>query len=151
MFLNYEQRNSDFLQAVRRVARRKLDKGERLQTHSLVKEALASPAPSYYVTAEYIWRRIKDRAKGYDIAPGPRRDMLDEIAGRLDEARGLHPETDPFALLDDILGPQGGGASRFFIGQEYALRLFTGSARRHRRRKPASRHDTSSNAHSQQI
>lgn len=147
MLLNYEQRNNDFLTAVRRAARRRLMAGELLQSRSLVREALREPAPSYYVTTDYIWRRLREKTAGRLPLRGPRAEMLEEIEQRLTEMKKKSPEKDIFALLDDILSPQGPGASRFFIGEEYALRLFTGSARRHRRRLPASRKRPGDNIH----
>ena len=113
MLLNYEQRNSDFLRAVRRAARRNMEQGTTLNSRDLVREVLSSGAPAWYITTDYAWRRLK-----------------------LLKAGKLH------TLLDDILSGSAATPSRFFISEEYALRLFTGSARRAPAipRPPAGRH-----------
>lgn len=162
MLINYDQRNSDFLRAVRRAARRSLENGSRLVARDLVREALALPAPAWYLSTDYAWRRLKLLRAGKLLpAPGSlRRLMLEELDGHLSEASRRLPTADPYALLDDILSGNGPLPSRFFISEEYALRLFTGSARRkvpdgcrralpmpdarHRRRRPASRTSSSS-------
>lgn len=152
MLYNYEQRNSDFIFAVRRAARRKLSLGLELKSLDLVREALYSPAPRWYLSTEYTWRRLKLLKAGK--LPGAdsslRTAMLIELDGHLQRLCASHPEADPYGLLDDILSGHGPRPSRFFIGEEYALRLFTGSALRrrptplprgaagHRCRRPAS-------------
>lgn len=151
MLLNYEQRNSDFLRAVRRAARRNMEQGTTLNSRALVREVLASGAPAWYITTEYAWRRLKLLKAGkLQAQPGSlRRIMLDEIDALLRQACLDNPDADPYALLDDILSGSAATPSRFFISEEYALRLFTGSARRapaiprpqagRHRRRPASR------------
>ena len=134
MLLNYEQRNSDFLKAVRAEARRCLGLGREL--HSLVRQAPPSPAPSDYITTDYAWNRLRDLRCGHLGVQGIRRDMLVEIAGRLAQSCRQNPTTDPYALLDDIVGSE---ASRFFLSEQYALRLFTGSARNAAARTEAAR------------
>lgn len=145
MLLNYQQRNADFLRAARRVARQELEAGRTLSTRSLIDTVLRQPAPAYYVSAEYVLRRMRLLKSGRATCSNPRRAaMLDEIEQKFNALRQLHPQADPFALLDDMLGPEGPGASSFFLSPEYALRLFSGSARREptrrsRRRCPHSR------------
>ena len=139
MLLNYEQRNSDFLRAVRRAARRSMEQGITLNSRTLVREALASPAPAWYLSTEYVWRRLKLLEAG-KLPPGSNRlrhAMLLEIAGLLRKAVAQKPDADPYALLDDLLAGNGPRPSRFFISEEYALRLFTGSARRRQPQRQA--------------
>lgn len=132
MLLNYEQRNSDFLRAVRRTARRSLEHGTPLVARALVREVLRAPAPAWYLSTDYAWRRLKLLRNGKLQTPcgSMRRIMLEELDGHLRAATLRQPRADPYALLDDILAGNGPLPSRFFISEEYALRLFTGSARR---------------------
>ncbi len=132
MLLNYEQRNSDFLRAVRRAARRSLEQRKQLVARTLVREVLHSHAPAWYLTTDYAWRRLKLlRSRKLPAQAGSlRRLMLEELDAHLRAAEDARPHHDPYALLDDILAGNGPLPSRFFISEEYALRLFTGSARR---------------------
>lgn len=155
MLLNYEKRNSDFLAAVRSTARRELQAGRPLESRRLVRQALASPAPAYYVSADYVMRRLNRMRSGRATCRNPQRlAMLDEIREKFDRLRAEHPDADRLTLLDDMLGHDGPGASRFFIGEEYALRLYTGSARRaadrprhSHRRRPHSRPGSGNSNH----
>lgn len=149
MLLNYEQRNSDFLRAVRRAARRNMEQGTTLNSRALVREVLASGAPAWYITTDYAWRRLKLLKAGkLHTRPGTlRRIMLYEIDALLRQACLDNPGADPYALLDDILSGSAATPSRFFISEEYArssparpagLRPYpdrrpdgTGDARRH--------------------
>lgn len=146
MLHDYERRNADFLAAVRATARRELQAGHRLESRRLVRQTLASPAPAYYVSADYVIRRLNRLRSGRETCRNPlRQAMLDEIGRKYDRLRAENPGADRLTLLDDMLGHGGPGASRFFIGEEYALRLYTGSARRaadrpRHRRRPRSRH-----------
>ena len=75
-------------------------------------------------------RRLNRLRSGRATCRNPQRlAMLDEIREKFDRLRAEHPDADRLTLLDDMLGHDGPGASRFFIGEEYALRLYTGSAR----------------------
>ncbi|MDE7119162.1 MAG: hypothetical protein K2O10_00980 [Muribaculaceae bacterium] len=142
MLLNYQQRNADFLAAARQAARRELAAGHTLSTRSLIDMELSQPAPAYYVSAEYVLRRLRLLKSGRATCSNPRRKaMFDEIEHKFNQLRAKHPDADHFTLLDDMLGHDGPGASSFFISHEYALRLFCGSARRSRRRTPHSRHN----------
>lgn len=135
MLYNYDQRNLDFLDTVRRIRRRYWESGKTLNNRAIVAEALRQPAPQYYVSPCHICRRLADYTAGR-YRPRSQRgiELFEEVLRRY---RAIRPDGCPkgaahyggfdyVAMEGILLSP----ASRFFITEEYALRLVTGSARR---------------------
>ncbi len=121
MFESLETRDRDFLRTYSRL--RKRCRGERLTASQLVKRAVETEAPSYYVTFDYAYRMLRLLRNGRiprrysDI----KRQQWEEIKNRVDSTRKRYRMRDDSSALSLVLAD--GRASRFFISPAYALRL----------------------------
>lgn len=124
---NIERRNEDFFAAVCRV-QQEGTMGRRLSMPFAVKRALREPAPSFYLTREHVWKRLKERRRRLPPHEKPhRRRMWEEIEAALRLRMEEHPREDAWEALDYVLECH--HPSGFFITEEYAVKLVYRMAR----------------------
>lgn len=122
MFESMETRDRDFLTVCRNIGRN--CNGERLTSCRLVKRAVETAAPGYYVTFDYAYRMLRLLRNGR-IPAGYSRIKLqqwEEIRDKVDKVKTCYGMRDDATALGMVLA--GGRASRFFISHDYALRLY---------------------------
>ena len=133
MFENFERRNEDFYQAVEKFQRKGCPGRRRLSTGCAVRRAIHSQAPSFYLTREHAWKqRLERRHRRIPPHEKPHRSAMwaeleAALQRRLKQAQG----EEPWVALDHVLANY--RPSRFFISEDYALKL-VGHIERHRRK-----------------
>lgn len=115
-------RNKDFLAVCKRIVEE--SRGERLTSRRLVKRAIESNAPSYYVTFDYAYRMLRRMRNGtlprdYNRI---RKRQWEEIMMKVDRVKESYGMRDDATALGMVLA--GGRASGFFISHEYGLKLY---------------------------
>lgn len=153
MFENFERRNEDFYRAVEDFQRKGCTGRRRLSRGCAVRRALTSQAPSFYLTREHAWKQLLQRRRSR-IPPRekPHRSaMWAELERALKRRLEQVPGEDPWVALDHVLTHY--RPSRFFLSEDYALRLVR-SIERHRLKRhtpaTASTTTTSSTPHTDQ-
>ena len=122
MLNDVNRRDRDFLRAVRREAARSYGEGRPLTVRQAVRRAVASPAPSYYVTTEYAWRRLRECGSSRRLRRSRREAMWEELGRRIEAELSRRPGEDPYAVLDELL--RSGGAPGFFISESRGVSLY---------------------------
>ncbi|MDE6125741.1 MAG: hypothetical protein K2G30_02170 [Muribaculaceae bacterium] len=117
-----DRRNRDFLRAVRREAARSCGEGRPLTVREAVSLAVASPAPSYYVTTDYAWRVLRGADTPRRLRRGRREAMWEALRKRYEAELSRREGEDPYAVLDDLL--RHGGAPGFFISEARGVSLY---------------------------
>lgn len=119
-----EQRDRDFMASCRRARRELMACRNDFHTPDIVRHAIASPAPAYYVGHKYALRMLSHYANGGlpSSTAGEKLMMWSEIALRVEQhlQRNRHHSTGE--ALAAVLTT--GHAGRFFISEKYALRLY---------------------------
>lgn len=122
MLNNVNRRDRDFLRAVRREAGRRGADGRPLTVREAVRRAVASPAPSYYVSTDYAWRMVRDDGAPKRLRRSRKSQMWEELRARYESELARNPGKDPYIVLDQLL--KSGNAPRFFIAESSALSLY---------------------------
>lgn len=108
-----------------------------LSQRQIVERAIAEGAPSYYVTFNYAYRRIRQwRSGSLPASTSPiRLRQWEEIASRIDDKKCRNPGMSDYTALCHVLASC--RASRYFITPGYGLRLLhrLGAVSHHRRHK----------------
>lgn len=123
-----EQRNREFMRAVRREKQQRYERGEAVTVEGVIRAVLEQEAPGYYVSYRYARRAVGDlisrgvieRYSG-KLRRHSRRDMMIEIGRKckgIMERRGVRLGE---ALTEVLVG---GRASSFFMTRAYAKQLY---------------------------
>lgn len=130
------QRNADFIDRVTRL----INRGPGAVPPSLeavVRDAISSGAPRFYLTREYAWKQLRLRRNG-SLRPRPERPyitaMWAELARALADRVASHPAEEEWVALDHVLACH--ATSRFFISEAEAMRLVRGARLAWRPRLP---------------
>lgn len=120
---NYQKRNNDFMESVRQWQERgKTLTGRPLSMKTAVRKALNGGAPSFYLTRDHVWKKMRERRKGLPPAEKPhRKAMWDEIERALAERQKDAPKETRWESLDYVLNCH--SPSGYFITERYAMRL----------------------------
>ena len=123
-----EQRNRDFMKAVKREITEHYERGGKVKVDRVIRAVLERGAPGYYVSYRYARRAVGDlMARGvierYEgkLRRQSRRDMMIEIGRKckvIMEKRGVNLGR----ALTDVLA--GGMASSFFMTMGYAKQVY---------------------------
>ncbi len=123
-------RNRDFVARCRHIAA-----DTDLTQRQIVERVIAEGAPSYYVTFDYAYRRLRQWRSGRLPAStsAVRLQQWQEIASRIDEKKCRNPALTDYSALCHVLTSC--KASRYFITPGYGLRLLhrLGAISPHRR------------------
>lgn len=122
MMNDVNRRDRDFLRAVRREAVRGSREGRPMTVRQAVSLAVASPAPSYYLSTEYAWRKLRYQRELRSVRRPRRAGMWEELRQRYERELAARPGEDPYAVLDELLNR--GEAPRFFISEARGVSLY---------------------------
>lgn len=116
-------RRSDLRKCYDKIVKRYIKNGDIPSTTTLINEAVESRAPGYYLTYDYARRLLSDfRHQRLRRKYNPlRRDMIREIAKKIDSMKRRHPDLSDQEALTMVL--TSGNASRFFISPASARRI----------------------------
>lgn len=118
---NITSRDKDFIEACQSVLSH-CSCDSRPCMRAIVASAIASPAPSYYVSPDYAFR-IMSSYLNHGKLPSRRlaREMWLEIASKVTRLRRENPSIPLIKAVTEVTANE--HASRFFISDGYALRL----------------------------
>lgn len=116
-------RRSDLRKCYDKIVKRYRRYGTIPSTTTLINETVVSRAPGYYLTYDYARRLLSDfRHRRLRRKYNPlRRDMIREIARKIDRMKQRHPDMSEGEALTMVL--TSGCASRFFISPASARRI----------------------------
>lgn len=118
---NFNKRNEDFLNVVRQIQREGIG-GRPVSVQFAVRKAINTPAPSFYLTREHVWKRLHERRRRLPPKEKPhRRRMWDEISEAMQTRMAHCPSEEAWVALDYVLACH--RPSGFFITEEYARKL----------------------------
>lgn len=118
---NFSKRNEDFFNVVCAIQREGAA-GRPVSLPFAVRRAINTPAPSFYLTREHVWKQLRERRRRLPPGEKPhRRRMWDEIGQALKARLMARPDEEPWVALDHVLANH--RPSGFFITEEYARKL----------------------------
>lgn len=135
MFEYKDLRDEDFMKACRRSVSDLHDEGRTPTTLEIVRRAINSEAPSFYVSYDYA-RRMLRRYRRNRLSPaigGEKRMLWHDIDTQVELMKSTHRFATCGQALAAVLTSC--TASRFYISEGYALKLFFQIRRRRRRHR----------------
>lgn len=129
-----QQRDIDYLQSRRQVIHQ-WPKGIPLTPRAIARATIAAGAPRYYVSHLRALRALRLMRRGCTVGRNgsPIHSQWLEIRSKVDQIRAAAPWLDDNRALARLLSTA--TASRYFLTENYAMRLAS-PHRRHRRPKP---------------
>lgn len=121
---NRLQRERDFAAACRLAGRRLFDSGSTLTTERIVRLALHTPAPQYYISyrrAETLLERYRHNRLDERTRPGTWL-LMAELSERVDTLMARHKAPTLSTAICMVL--HRGNASRFFMAESTAIRCW---------------------------
>lgn len=127
-----ETRDRDFKRECRRQTALALERGETPTVADIIRRAVASPAPGYYLDYDYALTTLYRVRNGMIHRRAEKRLMWEELTRKVDRLMSEGDHESMAEALNQVLADE--GASRYFITPGYGRKLYE-QLRRNRPRR----------------
>lgn len=115
-------RDRDFKRECRRQTALALGRGETPTVADIIKRAVSSPAPGYYLDYDYALTTLYRVRNGMTHSRTEKRLMWEELARKVDQLMSQGSHQSIADALNQVLADE--GASRYFITPGYGKKLY---------------------------